>query len=195
MIPPQKLKKLLPKQVPTLALLHIKQVSGQDRYQFIKMHASSLPNSDGSSLKKKVTNYYYIDIHSVVQHGSCSSLNSVVFLAANSISSNELFLMVSIIFYFLSLIHPFKIFRSAHMKVMNRHIIMSIFVRSKPKKIFNRAILLQYYLTHAIKSYNYYPTSECARQFISETGPNSIKCKSGSMYSLLPKVFECSEGN
>lgn len=69
MIPAQKLKKLLPKQVPTLALLHTKQVSGQGRYQFIKiMHLPSLPHSDGSSLKKKVTN---IDILSALQHGSC----------------------------------------------------------------------------------------------------------------------------
>lgn len=133
MIPPQKLKKLLPKQVPTLALLHTKQVSGQGRYQFVKMHASSLPHSDGSSLKKEVTNYY-IDIHSVVQHESCSSLNKVDFLAANSVSSNKPFLLVPIMFYFLALICPFKIFRSAHMKVMNRHMIMSIFIRSKPKK-------------------------------------------------------------
>lgn len=69
----------------------------------------------------------------VVQHGSSSFLNNVVFLAARSVANNKP-LLVPVICYSLILVCLLKIFRSAHMKVVNKLIIMSIFVRSKPKK-------------------------------------------------------------
>lgn len=81
---------------------------------------------------QRVANYY-TDVHSVIQHRNSSSLSSVFFSAASSVSNNKPFLLLLVIHYFLVLICLLKIFRGAHMKVMNTLIIiMSIFIRSKP---------------------------------------------------------------
>lgn len=83
---------------------------------------------------QRVANYY-TDVHSVIQHRNSSSLSSVFFSAASSVSNNKPFLLLLVIHYFLVLICLLKIFRGAHMKVMNTLIIiMSIFIRSKPRK-------------------------------------------------------------